>query len=102
VDAHVKFAKAWDARLITEWASLGSEYAMLTTYTMPYENIDERDQIPHICKCVWLKSRSWQLLHKRARRLGGIPSVGPTSANFGALLSDAGCGSKSAAPPTSR
>ena len=52
VDAHVLLAKSWDARLIAEWASLGSEYAMLTTYTMPYDDIDKVDQIPHICKCV--------------------------------------------------
>ena len=80
VDAHVLLAKSGDARLIAEWASLGSEYAMLTTYTMPYDDIDKVDQIPHICKCVRTQMRKRQrILCAAANR--GLPFPGrPQSA----------------------
>ena len=31
-----------------------NEYGILTVYTMPYESIDQRNSIPHICK-AWFQ-----------------------------------------------
>ena len=99
VDAHVLLAKSWDARLIAEWASLGSEYAMLTTYTMPYDDIDKVDQIPHICKCVPLPPR---MRNAQADRVRCYRRLRFQSAVADSTLCAAECGSKSVAPPTSR
>jgi hypothetical protein len=53
VDAHSKFKKGFDDKLLDAWKMTGNDFAVLTTYIHDIGAMDEewtKTQVPHVCK----------------------------------------------------
>jgi hypothetical protein len=59
IDAHMDFVPHWDRKMMAMWAATENEYAVLSTYVAPVEqlsmNLDGgkglqgRHEVPHLC-----------------------------------------------------
>lgn len=107
-DAHMNFVTAWDVKMIDMWILTRNEYAILSTYVAPLEQMEVQDdpakngfqnlqEVPHLCMVEFSGEyglpRNWGT---KCARMLPFPKL--TNALWGAGLSFSKCHAEKKVP----
>ena len=107
-DAHMNFVSAWDIKMIDMWTMTQNEYAILSTYVAPLEQMEVQDnptkngfqdlhEVPHLCMVEFSGEyglpRNWGT---KCARMLPFPKL--TNALWGAGLSFSKCHAEKKVP----